>query len=93
MANVPISCTRASKSADDDRPYPHCLAGEGGVPRRIAVLSAAAPSFFQVIADPDHEEDESTLRWTGGHFDPDAFDSAAVKFDDPKKRWKKAFGR
>jgi hypothetical protein len=29
--------------------------------------------------------------WAGGAFDPDAFDPAAVKFDDPKKRWKKAF--
>jgi hypothetical protein len=26
-----------------------------------------------------------------GNFDPEAFDPAAVKFDDPKKRWKKAF--
>lgn len=45
------------------------------------------------IADPDHEEHESTLRWAGGQFDPEAFDPGAVKFDDPKKRWKKAFGR
>ena len=36
---------------------------------------------------------ESTLRWAGDNFDPEAFDPAAVKFDDPKKRWKKAFGR
>jgi hypothetical protein len=49
--------------------------------------------FLQVIADPDHEEHESTLRWAGGSFDPEAFDPAAVKFDDPKKRWKKAFER
>ena len=41
---------------------------------------------------PDHEEHESTLRWAGGQFDPDAYDPAAVKFDDPKKRWRKAFG-
>jgi hypothetical protein len=34
-----------------------------------------------------------TLRWAGGRFDPEAFDPAAVKFDDPKKRWKKAFDR
>lgn len=29
----------------------------------------------------------------GDHFDPEAFEPAAVKFDDPKKRWKKAFER
>jgi hypothetical protein len=44
-----------------------------------------------VIADPDHEEHESMLEWTGGTFDPGAFDPTAVKFDDPRKRWKKAF--
>jgi hypothetical protein len=43
--------------------------------------------------DAEHEEHESTLRWAGGAFDPEAFDPAAVKFDDPKKRWKKAFER
>jgi hypothetical protein len=43
--------------------------------------------------DPEHEEHESTLRWAGGAFDPAAFNPAAVKFDDPKKRWKKAFER
>jgi hypothetical protein len=53
-------------------------------------VSTDTPSL-QVIADPDHEEHESTLRWAGGQFDPEAFDPAAVKFDDPKKRWKKAF--
>ena len=47
--------------------------------------------FLQVIADREHEEHESTLRWAGGAFDPEAFNPAAVKFDDPKKRWKKAF--
>jgi hypothetical protein len=29
----------------------------------------------------------------GGSFDPEVFDPAAVRFDDPKKRWKKAFER
>ena len=49
--------------------------------------------FLRIIADPDHEEHESTLEWAGGHFDPETFDPAAVTFDDPKKRWKKAFER
>jgi hypothetical protein len=35
----------------------------------------------------------STLQWAGGNFDPGAIDPAAVTFDDPKKRWKKAFER
>jgi hypothetical protein len=43
------------------------------------------------MADPNHEEHESTLHWAGGRLDPEAFVPAAVRFDDPKKRWKKAF--
>jgi hypothetical protein len=49
--------------------------------------------FLQVIAGPHLEEHRSTLRWAGGQFDPEALNAAAVKFDDPKKRWKKAFER
>jgi hypothetical protein len=35
----------------------------------------------------------ATVKRAGGQFDGEAFDPAAVKFDDPKKRWKKAFER
>jgi hypothetical protein len=31
------------------------------------------------------------LQWSGGVYDADAFTPEAVTFDDPKKRWKKAF--
>jgi hypothetical protein len=68
------------------------LSVKAGVLRRIAGVHGYA-EFLQVIADPGHEEHESTRRWAGGRFDPEAFDPAAVKFDDPKKRWKKAFAR
>jgi hypothetical protein len=47
--------------------------------------------FLETIANPMHPEDESTLRWVGGRYDPDEFDPKAVKFGDPRKRWKKAF--
>lgn len=81
------------ESADDNRKYPRCLAGEGRCPPEDCGGVHGYEAFLQVIADPDHEEHESTLRWAGGGFDPEAFDPAAVKFDDPKKRWKKAFER
>jgi hypothetical protein len=29
--------------------------------------------------------------WLGGPFDPEAFDPAAVRFDNPRRRWRKAF--
>jgi hypothetical protein len=79
--------------AEDNRKYPRCVAGEGRCPPEDCGGVHGYAEFLQVIADPDHEEHESTLRRAGGQFDPGAFDPTAVKFDDPKKRWKKAFGR
>ena len=81
------------ESADDNTKYPRCVAGDGRCPPEDCGGVHGYAEFLQVIADPEHEEHESTLRWAGGAFDPAAFDPAAVKFDDPKKRWKKAFER
>jgi hypothetical protein len=63
-----------------------------GVRRRTVVASTAMPSSFRSSLIPIMR---STSRpFSGpGNVDPEAFDPAAVKFDDPKKRWKKAFGR
>jgi hypothetical protein len=81
------------ESADDGRKYPRCVAGAGRCPPEDCGGVHGYADLLQVIANPDHEEHASTLRWAGGQFDPEAFDPAAVKFDDPKKRWKKAFER
>ena len=79
--------------ADDLFTYPRCVAGEGRCPPEdcggvhgYAVVRAA-------IADPGHEEHAQMLEWAGGQFDPGAFDPAAVRFDDPKQRWRKAFAQ
>ena len=33
------------------------------------------------------------LEWAGGAYDADVFDPKAVVFDNPRKRWTKAFER
>ena len=81
------------ESADGDTNYPRCVAGEGRCPPEDCGGVHGYTDFLQVIANPGHEEHESTLQWAGGSFDPRSFEPAAVKFDDPKKRWKKAFER
>ena len=83
----------ALESADDHTTYPRCVAGQGRCPPEDCGGVRGYAEFLQVIADPDHEEHESTLQWAGGSFDPHLFDPAVVKFDDSKKRWKKAFDR
>lgn len=81
------------ESADDNHTYPRCVAGEGRCPPEDCGGIHGYAEFLQIIADPDHEEYESTVQWAGSHFDPEAFDPTAVKFDEPKKPWTKAFGR
>jgi len=47
--------------------------------------------LLQAISDPAHDEHDDMLQWLGGTFDPEQLDVDAVKFDDPKERWKRAF--
>lgn len=49
--------------------------------------------FLEAITDAEHPEHASMLQWSGSAYDPNAFDPGAVVFDDPRKRWKKAFDR
>jgi len=79
------------EEAEAGRKYPRCVAGEGRCPPEDCGGVSGYSNLLEILVDPEHEEYESTLEWVGGQFDPAEFDPAAVKFDDPKKRWKKAF--
>ena len=79
------------ESVTDDRRYPRCVSGE----RRCSPEDCGGvhgyAEFLQVVADPASRGarvDDRVGRW---HFDPEVFDPGAVKFDDPRKRLKKAF--
>ena len=76
---------------DDSLTYPRCVTGEGRCPPEDC--GGGYAEFLKAIADPDHDEHEQLLTWAGGEFDPEAFDPAAVRFDDPRRRWRRAFGR
>ena len=60
-------------------------------PRPGAVARYDYKDVLTVIQTPTHEEYESTLQWLGGRFDPEAFESKHVKFDDPARRYELAF--
>ena len=49
-------------------------------------------NFLKVLKNPEHEEYEDLLNWVGGKFDPEYFDPQKVRFMDPVKRRKSAFG-
>jgi len=81
-----------SHPRDDGVRYPCCLDGARACPPEDVGGPRGYQEFLEAIADPDHEEHEHLLGWAGGGFDPERFVPGAVRFDDPRQRWKVAFG-
>ena len=44
------------------------------------------------LADRGDAQHADMVAWLGGPFDPEVFDAATVWFDNPRRRWRKAFG-
>jgi aspartate/methionine/tyrosine aminotransferase len=64
-------------------------------PDNIVLLAGAGAileTLFYVLADPGDDEHEDMLVWLGGKYEPGEFAAGKVKFDNPGKRWKIAFG-
>jgi Plasmid pRiA4b ORF-3-like protein len=71
---------------------PRCLAGARACPPEDCGGLNGFAEFLEAIADAGHPEHAELLRWVGGSYAPEAFDPTGVKFSDPKRRWKRAFG-
>ena len=72
--------------------YPRCIAGARACPPEDCGGIAGYQHVLDVLANPEDEEHASMLEWLGGAYDPAAFEPARVRFDDPEKRWRIAFG-
>lgn len=72
--------------------YPVCLDGERSCPPEDCGGPPGYERFLEAIKNPRHKEHKSMLEWVGGGFDPEDFKRDKVRFDDPVKRWKYAFG-
>jgi len=79
--------------AEPAQTYPRCVSGARRCPPEDCGGMPGYAAFLDAIADPEHPEHASMLEWSGGAYDPSVFDPEAVVFDDPRKRWKKAFER
>ena len=82
-----------TESAEASLKYPRCVSGARRCPPEDCGGVHGYREFLEAITDADHPEHASMLQWSGGAHNPDAFDLKAVVFDDPRKRWKKAFER
>jgi pRiA4b ORF-3-like protein len=76
---------------DPSGAYPRCVSGAQRCPPEDCGGVHGYSAFLEAIRDPKHPEHSSLLQWAGGRFDPGEFDPTQIVFDDPKKRWEKAF--
>ena len=77
---------------DKETKYPRCIDGKRACPPEDCGGVHGYEEFLEAIMDPGHERHEDLLRWAGKDFEPERFVPNEVKFDDPRKRWKRAFG-
>ena len=73
--------------------FPSLGIGFTGVSLAFGLTVLTGAYAFGPISGGHFNPAVSVGLWAGGRFAPEAFDPATVKFDDPKKRWQKAFGR
>lgn len=73
--------------------YPRCLAGERRCPPEDCGGVHGYAEFLKAIANPNNPRHAEMREWIGGTWTPEAFEPRRVKFDDPQKRWTRAFQR
>lgn len=72
--------------------YPWCVGGERACPPEDCGGPPGYADLLEILADPSHPEHKDMKRWVGGRHDAASFDPERVRFADPKKRWRRAFG-
>jgi hypothetical protein len=71
--------------------FPRCIGGERACPPEDCGGTHGYQELLEVIADPENEEYDEMMTWLGGKYNPEEFSPNKVKFDNPHKRWEKAF--
>ena len=64
--------------AEPDVRYPRCIGGERACPPEDVGGISGYGDFLEALRDPAHEEHETIVEWSGGSFDPEAFDREAI---------------
>ena len=77
---------------DENTNYPLCVKGKRACPPEDCGGVWGYEELLETIKDPKHEEHKEMLEWIGKEFNPEHFDVKEVRFDDPGKRRKIAFG-
>jgi len=71
--------------------YPRCIDGARACPPEDCGGPYGFERMLEVLADPNDEEHDEMWEWIGEGYDPARFEPGAVRFDNPKRRWRRAF--
>ena len=71
--------------------YPKCVAGARACPPEDCGGIPGYQSLLEILFDPFHPEYDSMNRWIPRGWGPELFKPEKVRFDNPLKRWQKAF--
>lgn len=77
--------------------YPRCIAGKRACPPEDCGGVPGYCDLLEVMGDPACEAHQRMVDWLKGHaknyfpYDPEKFQPEQVRFDDPRKRWRRAF--
>ena len=61
-------------AAEPGATYPTCIAGRRACPPEDCGGVWGYENFVAAMTDPAHAEHDALLEWSGGDYDPDAFD-------------------
>ena len=69
--------------------YPRLLKATGACPPEDVGGAWGYEEFLEALADPDHEQQEDMVRWSGGDFDAEdaGIDSIIERFGRLAKKW------
>jgi hypothetical protein len=71
--------------------YPSCIDGRRACPPEDCGGTDGFHDLLETILVLGHEGRQEKMKWAGGGYDPVKFDPKEVRFDDPQKRWRRAF--
>ena len=77
----------------DGKEYPRILDGKRACPLEDCGGTHGYEELVKIMKNKNHEEYEPMLAWLGNRYDPKIFRKSFVVFDNPKKRFKNAFGK
>jgi hypothetical protein len=73
------------------QPCPQCVAGERACPPEDCGSVPGYQSLVEALLDPAHSEHEALGEWIPKGWGPELFKPGKVRFDNPTRRWKRAF--